>query len=132
MSAPSFTCPICGRTSWHPQDVEHGYCGACHAYTAEPLPLDELRPWHCPFCGYACDTASPARGHEQPCTGSVSICLRCAEVAVFIVNAYGIRLRVPTDAEAAQLTLDAGILRARESIHEAKARAVYAGDGWIP
>jgi hypothetical protein len=29
----SFTCPRCERTSYHPKDVEHGYCGACHAHT---------------------------------------------------------------------------------------------------
>lgn len=35
-SATAFTCPRCGRTSHHPQDVEHGYCGACHDFTAVP------------------------------------------------------------------------------------------------
>jgi hypothetical protein len=34
---PSFTCPVCCLTSYHPEDVEHGYCGSCHAYTAEPF-----------------------------------------------------------------------------------------------
>lgn len=34
MSAPSITCPACLRISYHPQDIEHGYCGACHAFTA--------------------------------------------------------------------------------------------------
>ncbi len=33
MSPLSFTCPRCGRESWHPKDVEYGYCGFCHAYT---------------------------------------------------------------------------------------------------
>jgi hypothetical protein len=28
-----FTCPRCRRTSPHPKDAEHGYCGACHAFT---------------------------------------------------------------------------------------------------
>ncbi|MFM9563269.1 MULTISPECIES: hypothetical protein [Streptomyces] len=31
-----FTCPACGRTSYHPADKQHGYCGACHAYTGDP------------------------------------------------------------------------------------------------
>lgn len=31
-----FTCPRCGRTSYHPADVEAGYCGACHAWTGRP------------------------------------------------------------------------------------------------
>jgi hypothetical protein len=29
----SFTCPACGRTSHHPEDIRNGYCGACHAFT---------------------------------------------------------------------------------------------------
>jgi hypothetical protein len=33
-----FTCPICGRASWHPQDAEHGWCGNCHGYTTETPP----------------------------------------------------------------------------------------------
>lgn len=28
-----FVCPRCGAVSWHPQDLEHGYCGACHDFT---------------------------------------------------------------------------------------------------
>lgn len=30
--APSITCPACGRTSYHPMDVQERYCGACHAF----------------------------------------------------------------------------------------------------
>lgn len=26
---PSITCPDCGRTSYHPEDVRHRYCGYC-------------------------------------------------------------------------------------------------------
>lgn len=33
---PHITCPDCHRTTWHPEDVLHGYCGACHAYTSPP------------------------------------------------------------------------------------------------
>ena len=35
---PSFTCPRCGRTSYHPMDVQQGYCSFCHDWT------DALRP----------------------------------------------------------------------------------------
>lgn len=28
-----FTCPRCGRKSYHPEDARHGYCAACHDYT---------------------------------------------------------------------------------------------------
>jgi ribosomal protein S27AE len=31
---PSYKCPICGMISYHPRDIEHGYCGRCHAFTA--------------------------------------------------------------------------------------------------
>jgi ribosomal protein S27AE len=30
-----FACPFCGSVSAHPQDIEHGYCGRCHAFTGE-------------------------------------------------------------------------------------------------
>jgi ribosomal protein S27AE len=29
----SYTCPRCGRTSYHPDDIREGYCGACHDWT---------------------------------------------------------------------------------------------------
>ena len=29
----AFTCPRCGRTSHHPDDIREGYCGACHDWT---------------------------------------------------------------------------------------------------
>lgn len=32
----SFTCPRCSRTSHHPEDERHGYCGNCHDFTAPP------------------------------------------------------------------------------------------------
>jgi hypothetical protein len=30
-----FTCPRCGMTSAHPTDVQQGYCGNCHDWTAK-------------------------------------------------------------------------------------------------
>lgn len=33
-----FTCPRCSRTSHHPKDKQHGYCGNCHTYTGAPTP----------------------------------------------------------------------------------------------
>jgi hypothetical protein len=38
VSAPSFTCPVCGRTSYNPNDVREQWCGACHGATGHPLP----------------------------------------------------------------------------------------------
>ncbi|MEV5451306.1 hypothetical protein [Streptomyces sp. NPDC052535] len=33
---PSIVCPECGAQSWHPKDVEEGYCGRCHWWTGDP------------------------------------------------------------------------------------------------
>jgi ribosomal protein L37E len=33
---PSITCPECGRTSYHPDDIAQGYCGHCHWWTSDP------------------------------------------------------------------------------------------------
>lgn len=30
----SITCPVCGKTSYHPTDINEGYCGNCHDYTS--------------------------------------------------------------------------------------------------
>ena len=29
------TCPRCGFTSYHPGDIEEGYCGKCHDWTSD-------------------------------------------------------------------------------------------------
>lgn len=29
---PSFTCPWCHRTSYHPDDVANRYCGGCNRF----------------------------------------------------------------------------------------------------
>jgi ribosomal protein L37E len=33
---PTITCPRCGRTSAHPDDIREGYCGNCHDWTSPP------------------------------------------------------------------------------------------------
>ena len=35
---PSFTCPDCGRTSYHPMDIANAYCGACHKFHPDSPP----------------------------------------------------------------------------------------------
>lgn len=30
---PSITCPVCDMTSYHPMDIEMGWCGNCQDYT---------------------------------------------------------------------------------------------------
>lgn len=33
---PSITCPKCGRTSYHPKDIEHRFCGQCGFHDDHP------------------------------------------------------------------------------------------------
>jgi hypothetical protein len=43
----SITCPICKRTSYHPDDVANKYCGACSCFHGEigrELKASELEP----------------------------------------------------------------------------------------
>ena len=39
------TCPRCRRSSVHPQDVAHGYCGNCHDYTAGTVDDVDTSTW---------------------------------------------------------------------------------------
>lgn len=32
---PHVTCPHCHFTSYHPKDIEEGYCGHCHAFHSD-------------------------------------------------------------------------------------------------
>lgn len=34
---PCFTCPACGMTSYHRDDIAQQYCGRCHWWTGDPL-----------------------------------------------------------------------------------------------
>ena len=42
MTLSSYTCPLCGRTSYNPNDVREQYCGACHQW-AEPYWMQDIR-----------------------------------------------------------------------------------------
>jgi hypothetical protein len=37
----NITCPVCGMTSWNPNDVRYGYCGNCHAFTRGMICVEE-------------------------------------------------------------------------------------------
>ena len=41
-SPPSITCPQCGRTSYHPMDIQEKYCGHCHEWHAHMPPLTDV------------------------------------------------------------------------------------------
>lgn len=61
MTAPSITCPKCGRTSYNPNDIEQGYCGYCHDWVtarvgpkpewAKDKSLVKVRSCPLPGCG---------------------------------------------------------------------------------
>ena len=38
-----YTCPWCGMTSYHPEDIRHEYCGKCHK-TREELLVQDAAP----------------------------------------------------------------------------------------
>lgn len=48
--SPPFVCPVCGRTSYNPNDRKEGWCGNCQDYTAPTLEQvswlldDDLKP----------------------------------------------------------------------------------------
>jgi len=81
MSDLAFTCPECGRTSSHPEDVANSYCGACKTF------------WHtldCPGCGNQMwvsedDEARARLGAERrafsdyPDAEFVAVCNECWE-----------------------------------------------------
>ena len=48
---PSITCPQCGRTSYHPQDIRHMYCGNCHQFHDTMKGLDTMSNENCAACG---------------------------------------------------------------------------------
>lgn len=36
---PTLTCPACGATTAHPEDVAEGYCVECHDWTSPPAAM---------------------------------------------------------------------------------------------
>lgn len=44
--SPTFTCPECKRTSYHPKDVEHQYCGACDKFFQQCNASCNDTHWH--------------------------------------------------------------------------------------
>lgn len=41
---PSITCPQCGRTSHHIDDVQNGYCANCHQFHDAPMTWEAVPP----------------------------------------------------------------------------------------
>ena len=69
--------------------------------------------WHqCPYCNELHDGATEiSTTGELPDDGSFSVCLGCSKVAIFDASVPS-RVRLPTDAEAAEIAVDTNIRRA--------------------
>ncbi len=64
-----------------------------------PTEFEEKTP--CPSCGYGFDMSSAVDGsNDPPVEGDVTVCISCADVAVFTATAdRGLTLRAPTPEE---------------------------------
>ncbi|MFB7649431.1 hypothetical protein ACFC0S_15760 [Streptomyces sp. NPDC056084] len=65
---PSIVCPECAMESWHPKDVEEGYCGRCHWWTGDPI---LYAAWKADRAEQGIHSASPGSGRETRSTGAV-------------------------------------------------------------
>lgn len=43
LDQPSFTCPECGLVSYHPKDLEEGYCARCRKWTGVAKVAEDSR-----------------------------------------------------------------------------------------
>jgi RNase P subunit RPR2 len=43
----SFTCPKCGMTSYHPDDIKNRYCGNCHEFIPKEALRGQVNPSLC-------------------------------------------------------------------------------------
>lgn len=39
----SITCPGCGATSHHPDDIRERYCGRCHQWSPSRIPVFQVK-----------------------------------------------------------------------------------------
>jgi hypothetical protein len=63
VAEPSITCPLCGATSYHPQDIGEGYCGRCHDWTSPP----GARADDPPLLGCTCGGIGATGSHRPGC-----------------------------------------------------------------
>jgi ribosomal protein L37E len=74
----SITCPQCGRTSYHPEDVRQKYCGACHQFH-ETMAMLRVADEKCRL----------ARGHiSQRLRQCVLAAIFCAVAGMFAAQCY--------------------------------------------
>jgi hypothetical protein len=104
----SITCPQCGRTSYHPEDVRQRYCGSCHQFHSDMERGSKLRTYkpgihQCPHCGKLNDCAAHARGPGgSPAPGDITICAGCGIASEFHLHGFLLAVR-PIDREKLSL-----------------------------
>jgi hypothetical protein len=74
-----------------------------------------MPPAICPTCGKTLDSAAGIGNPQLPNPGDVSICLYCANVAIFDIDDT---LRTPTAAEQAELDRDTSIQKVRATVRQ--------------
>lgn len=108
---PSFTCPDCGRTSWNPNDVKYGYCGACHAFTFTESARTVVT--FCPYCRAQFDAVTGLTGDRRPAAGDAGICAYCAGLLVYD-DAGGVH--EPDVDQLREMLADARLMTARDAM----------------
>ena len=53
----------------------------------------------CPGCKTAFSGATSTRGRTEPAAGSMTVCINCHAVGVFVDGPFGMSIREATDAE---------------------------------
>jgi len=112
---PAFTCPRCGATSSHPQDLEHRYCARCHVFTGDPVTDLSALPWR-QGRGDG-DRAVYAQPGPEPSNDDPSVgILDTAELAEEVVGEHNAALaarKVSPECRSATATLRATSSRSR-------------------
>lgn len=64
----------------------------------------------CPYCSVRLDCADalPTNRSATPKAGAVSVCIACAEPALFVNGPFGLAFRKPTDVERALIMAQIG------------------------
>lgn len=82
----------------------------------------------CPHCGRVHNAHDGLTADATPKTGDVSICWRCRHFGIYESTPLGLTIRIPTDAEQAELDTDPQIrltlAAAAESYTPAQANAL--------
>jgi hypothetical protein len=86
----------------------------------EEIITTELPATACLSCGYLLDSATsmPGNAITVPAPGAVSICLACADIAIYGIGPFGLTLRPPTAVERAEIMTDIRAQRAIATIRE--------------